>query len=375
MDLLERYLQAIRKYLPWTLSRARQQDILAELRANYESQLEERESDLGRKLTEGEMIDWLKQLGAPMQMAARYQPVQYLIGPRFFPMYFYVLRLALGWALAIYAVVTVTLFWAGAMGPHPQTVAEAIGEAILRVPGVLFTVAACVTLVFAVLEYLLTNHPGLLPEIEGISNDWSPTKLPPLDPSHEDDEPRHFAQAGVEAVFGFRYTRGKRSRYFAQACAEVIFGWFFLLWFVLVPKYPFLMFGPGVVYLRTGPFTLAPVWWTFYWILLALNCVQVVWNSVGLARGTWRERSRLKPVVYKLFSLAVFGVLLAAPNHDYLSLRHPAGDAAHYGAMLAGINRNAYLVFEILFLIVAIQWFWAIYLWIRDFRRATAATA
>ena len=47
MDLFERYLQAVRKYLPWQ----RQDDIVAELRANLEAQREEREAELGRPLT------------------------------------------------------------------------------------------------------------------------------------------------------------------------------------------------------------------------------------------------------------------------------------------------------------------------------------
>ena len=90
MDLFERYLQAVGRYLPWE----RQQDIVAELRANLEAQREEREAALGRPLTESEMIDWLRELGPPMQMASRYQAPRYLIGPTVFPMYLYILRLA-----------------------------------------------------------------------------------------------------------------------------------------------------------------------------------------------------------------------------------------------------------------------------------------
>ena len=48
MELLDRYLQAVKKHLPWK----RQDDIIAELRVNLESQLEEREDELGRPLTE-----------------------------------------------------------------------------------------------------------------------------------------------------------------------------------------------------------------------------------------------------------------------------------------------------------------------------------
>jgi len=47
MELLDRYLEAVRKHLPWK----RQDDLLAELRANLEEQLEDKESALGRPMT------------------------------------------------------------------------------------------------------------------------------------------------------------------------------------------------------------------------------------------------------------------------------------------------------------------------------------
>jgi hypothetical protein len=80
MELLDRYLQAVKKHL---LLR-RQDDIIAELRANLESQLEDKEAELGRPLTTGEAEDWLRTLGPPMMVAARYQTQQYLIGPTLF---------------------------------------------------------------------------------------------------------------------------------------------------------------------------------------------------------------------------------------------------------------------------------------------------
>ena len=68
MELLDRYLQAVRKYLPLR----RQDDIIAELRANMESQIEDRESELGRSLTQGEFDDFLRKIGHPMVVASRY---------------------------------------------------------------------------------------------------------------------------------------------------------------------------------------------------------------------------------------------------------------------------------------------------------------
>ena len=339
MDLLERYLQSIRKYLPWTLSSARQDDIVAELRANYESQLEEREADLGRKLTEGEMIDWLKQLGAPVQVAGRYQPVQYLIGPTLFPMYLYVLRLALIWSLAVYVLIGIITLWVSA--PHANTIADWI----FRAPGTLLNTAFWVTLVFVVLEYILAHHPHQLPRMDGINTDWSPAKLPPLE-----------------------RTQPRRQRNFAQAVAEVIFGYLFLVWLMLIPKYPFLLIGP-TFWLRTGPFALAPVWSAFYWVALALNYGLVVWNTIDLVRGAWRREQRLKPIFYKAVSLIPLGVLVVAPGHIYAVLRNPAADSAKYGAILDAINTNIWRGVAVGFAIVAIQFGWEIYKWLRTSRR------
>ena len=94
MELLDQYLEAVRKHLPWQ----GQDDILAELRANLEAQLDDKEAELGRKLTNEEAQEWLERLGPPIQMAARYQRQQYLIGPAVFPIYWYVLRLTMACA-------------------------------------------------------------------------------------------------------------------------------------------------------------------------------------------------------------------------------------------------------------------------------------
>ena len=347
MDLLERYLQAIRKYLPWNLSRARQEDILAELRANYESQLEERESDLGHKLTEGEMTDWLKQLGSPMHAAARYQPVQYLIGPALFPMYLYVVRLAVLWSAVVSLGVNLVLVWTGAA--H----AGSIVEAIFRVPAVIFTAAAWVTLIFAVLEYIKNNQPHLLPQLDEISTEWSPANLSPLDPG-----------SGC----------ARKQPTYAKAAAEVIFGWFFLGWLLLVLKHPFLMFGPGVIYFQTGPFNIAPVWWTFYWVAVAFNFGQVLWNTMDLVSGAWRKPSPLKPLFFKAGGLACIGVLLFAANHVYATLKDPAASSAEkYNAMLNQINPGIHIAAMVLFLMVAIQLAWELFQWIQSSKKQPSA--
>jgi hypothetical protein len=53
---LNRYLQAVAKCLP----REGREDIIAEMRANILSQMEDREAELGRPLTEDEQADTLR---------------------------------------------------------------------------------------------------------------------------------------------------------------------------------------------------------------------------------------------------------------------------------------------------------------------------
>ena len=82
MELLDRYLQAVKFWLP----KSQREDIIAELSEDIRSQLEEKEAELGRKLGESDVEAVLKSLGHPLLIAERYLPTQqYLIGPVLFP--------------------------------------------------------------------------------------------------------------------------------------------------------------------------------------------------------------------------------------------------------------------------------------------------
>src|SRR5215472_7611256 len=87
MDLVERYLHAVRFWLP----RGQQDDVAAELGDDIRSQIEEQEGKLGRNLTELEVASLLKERGRPMIVAGRYRPQEYLIGPALFPAYRFVI--------------------------------------------------------------------------------------------------------------------------------------------------------------------------------------------------------------------------------------------------------------------------------------------
>lgn len=329
MELLDRYLQAVKKHLPWQ----RQEDITAELRANLESQLEEKQAELGRPLTPAEEEQWIRGLGSPVQMAAHYQPQQYLIGPAIYPVYLYVLRLASMWAIIIYTIVSTIIIITGSANMR------AVAEAAIRLPGILIQTAAWVTLVFAAIEFFAARYPEKCPQIAGFHARWTPGDLPPLEPAVPADK--------------------KRPTY-AHAVTEVIFGFVFLAWLLLVPEYPFLMFGPGLAYIHASPFQPTPVWMTFYWVIVALNAVQLAWKCMDLLRGTWRQPGRLREIVFKAFGLIPLLVLVNASNGLYLALKQPETDLAHHGQTLDAFNHGIHQVVLLIGAIVGLQLAWEI---------------
>lgn len=107
MTLVERYVRAVRDFLP----RAQQDDISNELSDSIQSRFEDEAASRGRPLTEDEQVAILRSLGHPMAVAARYRgddrSVRFggqLIGPELFPTYLTVLRINLAITLIIGAV-------------------------------------------------------------------------------------------------------------------------------------------------------------------------------------------------------------------------------------------------------------------------------
>lgn len=332
MEILERYLQAIRKFLPWQ----RQDDIIAELRANLEAQIEDAESEHGRTLTKAELDALLKKMGSPIFVAMRYQPQRYVIGPRFYPMYWYVLRLAMLWAALVLVIVNAVQIAAGQADPN---VSKAIAQAVFQAPFTLLTVAAWITLAFAGIEYVTEHYPEVCKSHEYLGGNWSIDSLPALEKT---------------AV------KGGSRRSYAKAVAETVFGFLFLAWLLLVPKYPVLMFGPGVFAIDALPYTLAHSWWTFYWIIIGLNGMQLAWNCIDLLRDGWQLANPLKHIAVKSLSVTALAVLLGTSGKVYVVLKNPATDLPQYGEALNSINRGIQLSVSIMVAIVAVQLAWEI---------------
>jgi hypothetical protein len=142
MDLLERYLQAVRFFLP----RRRQDEIIRELSANLLLQMEDRERALGRALTDDERADVLRHNGHPLVVAGQYQPRNRLIGPVFFHLYLRTLAAALGVTLLV------TVGFALAQRAAAGAFASGLAGALEAFPGRGLLVFASTTLAFGALD-------------------------------------------------------------------------------------------------------------------------------------------------------------------------------------------------------------------------------
>jgi hypothetical protein len=116
MELVDRYLKAIGTYLPAD----QRDDILRELSEDIRSEMEEKEGELARPLTEAEQEAILKQRGNPIRLAARYRQDhrtlafgRQLIGPELFPFYIKVLSFNLGLPFVVIGVIFSALVFSG----------------------------------------------------------------------------------------------------------------------------------------------------------------------------------------------------------------------------------------------------------------------
>jgi hypothetical protein len=278
MNLLNRYLQEVSKYLP----KARRDDIVAELRANILSEMEDKEQELGRGLTEKEMVEMLQRHGNPMIVAGRYREhnmglafgIQ-LIGPELFPFYRMILLLNLCITLVILAVVLPIV----AREFHAPIT-------LVRVLTPLVAQFAAVTLIFIALDRG-KNH---------VLNCWDPGKLPPLKTAPED---------GPSARNIFNFVAG-------------VVG---TVWLALTPHWPYLLLGPGALYLQAMPMKLMPEWVQFYWAIIALLTLQLALQGLNLFRLVTQSRARLAVLVLKCGDLLI-GVLLLLKYPNYVTSPH-----------------------------------------------------
>ena len=276
-ELIDRYLQAVRFWLPKT---RRQDDLLAELGEDLRSQIEDKEGELGHPLDHAEVAEILKRCGSPMMVAGRLGPQFHLIGPTLFPIYVFVLKMVLFWILVpVFVFIVGPVNLANSGGHWPSAILNTFGDLWSG----LFIAAGVVTLVFAILERTSAHL--------GAECKWDPLKLPPV-----------------------RKEEGKPT--LLKAVCELGFSVFGLVWLLLLPQHPWMILGPAAAVLKAGP-----ILHTFYLPFVLVSVVALVRSGITLARQQWGWFPPLSQLAQSVLMLIVLNYMIEAIG------RIPSGSA------------------------------------------------
>lgn len=315
MELIDRYLYAVGRYLP----AKRRDDLLAELRANILASVEDRQEELGRPLTQDEVEAILKQHGHPMLVAARYWPQQYLIGPTVFPYYWHVMKLAFPWVTLLYLVSHALVFIS-----HPVT-AQAIVEIMLGYVPALFYAAAWITFAFAMLEYASSRYI----KNKNVLYAWNPRTLPKIDAVREPE---------------------KRSNPVFDLIGSIVT----LFFLVIIREHPLWMLGPGVFY--KNMLRPAPVWHTVFEIAIVFVSIQIVVKSIALFSPKARMWRLAVDLITKGSAIAIIGFLLRVK--DYV-VPGPNADA-EMQKVAESLNLAMSIGWKVVMVILCLQLAWEV---------------
>lgn len=308
MELVERYLQAVKFALP----KAQRDDVLRELSDEILSQVEEKQAALGRPLTEDEQAALLKQIGNPALVAGRYRKQQYLIGPMVFPIYWIVLRWVLVAVVFAMSVGSVMLAVTGAgMG-------AALGS-LARLPLAMITSFAAVTFACALLDYFQAKFDWF--------RNWDPRKLPKVS------------------------KLGKQPSMFDTA-ADLFFTAVFGVWWLVGLKHQFWIFGPGISFIQLGP-----VWHSsLYPLFVVLILANLVRAAIRVLRPGWGRGPAWMRLLIHALNLLVLYFLIGArdlfvpvnPNDTRVEeLFRNLNNVTHYSLVVITVLTIAQLAWDV----------------------------
>jgi hypothetical protein len=273
MDLLDRYLQAVK----WWLPAAQKEDIATELREDLQSQIDDRGTELGREPNDSEISEILKRCGRPVLVAGRFLPQQCLIGPAVYPIYRAVLKTAaiiglVSWTMSGIARIALLRGHAASLGEMFSATMEALWQFGL-------VAFAAITAVFAVIDRTQTGA--------GVVDAWSPGSLPRV------RDPKRIPRVG--------------------SVVEMALSIMFLTWWADVAGgIPVWNLG------RSGArWTAGPLWHEFharlYWPLLGLGAVALALSALNLLRPYW-TRTRLAIRAASDLAAAALVSIVIAPH-------------------------------------------------------------
>lgn len=294
MEVVDRYLEAVSGWLP----RGQRADIVAELADDLRSELDERQRDLGRPLSDDEVVALLKRRGHPMAVAEAYLPSRHLIGPAMLPAYRRTLTIAVSVILAL-AVGLYTVF----SGPAREAVPALSGAWIWFWLAGLTALAyvGLFTVIFSLVEWHHRRAQA--------TGAWDPR------------DPHGLTGADPE-------TAARRSAR-AYAVVEVVSDLLVL----------YIWLGLHSVALPTVGLVPTPTWSALHWPVAAYLAASIAVSLADALRPTASRSRLLAHVAVNGFALALTVWLLAGA--PWVKLVVPGGPAEKAAAVERWLNLGA----------------------------------
>ncbi len=306
--IIDRYLVAVSDILP---AKSRE-DTVKEIRSLIQDALDDRSKTEGREPDDEMMASVLKQFGPPEKIVAPYLPERYLIGPRLFPTF----RLVLKIALPIIAVLSLVGFWVGVNQGGQITSQELLTNLVKSIGNALSAVVQSfgnIVFIFAILQWLLPEFKQAAKEKE-----WDPHSLKAI--SQPD-----------------KIKRG-----------ELITEIFFTL--VGLILFNFYLDRIGIYNNSNGVWTFTPIltsafnayipWLSLMWIMTILL------DTLLLRRGAWQIGTRVFAILVAVYNIAIAASLMTHIQYVY-TLKGALGLLGVEGAVQSALNQVLIIVFVI----------------------------
>lgn len=300
MEILERYLYAVGRWLP----KKQKKDILAELESSIYDSLETRfnKSD---NYSEDEVSEVLKELGAPWKVASAYSGLaDKLIGPELLPIYFTLTAIVSG-AVALGLLIS---FIIGMFKPDLMFL-DFILSLLKLIPNLIFslvTVVGMTTIIFAFIERVVpanklksevnVKKSGVTVSFDQVDSKntknegWSPKDLPPVPKGKKKISRAEAIIAMIFAVIAivlFNFFRDKIGIYYTSSWGS---GWEFT---------PFLSENAVKIFL---PF------WNTVWVFT------IIFSFYQLIKGRWTLPMRILDLSKSILEAAVIIVMIKGPE-------------------------------------------------------------
>jgi hypothetical protein len=274
MNLIDKYIAEVGKHLP----RKNRADIEAEIRSTLEDMLDERTQDKG-PANEATVMELLKEYGAPREVAATYKTHQYLIGPRMFPIFEFVIRIVFAVVLGVSLLgLGVALTKTGFSGSE---FASALWEWFTGLLGGLIAAFGNVVLVFTIIE-----RTPIADKYDKDFNEWDPEELKREPDPDKIDLPDHIA--------------------------TIIFT---VLGLVVLNLYPNLFV---IGFVKDGSWVSMPILTDVFFRYLpwinVMGLLQIAFHAFMLRQRDWKPVTRILGIVMDIAGMVLAVIILRTPG-------------------------------------------------------------